>query len=255
MSEFAELVGKRVLIRKLRDFDRYKLYEVSPDGRFLTSSPRRIGEVPNMGTSVAVVRIRVGQRPIHSEDIPQSIISKKLEHKIFNLFSFIVCDVRLTQKFKLMKPNKRKREQLDATINRFKECVNEWLRAIDELGEYPTRGNVHTFAYKRVREKFQDLHSNVVQEAMNKAIETYRAWLRNPNKGEKPIFKADIISFKGVDVRIERHFVNVPLQNNKRVWLPMYVPPKLKRFLKLKYGRVQISRVENEYYAYISFEI
>jgi len=60
-----------------------------------------------------------------------------------------------TQKFKLMKPNKRKRELLDATIDRFKECVNEWLRAIGELGEYPTRGNVHAFAYKRVREKFQ----------------------------------------------------------------------------------------------------
>ena len=35
MSEFAELVGKRVLIRKLRDFDRYKLYEVTVLGRFV----------------------------------------------------------------------------------------------------------------------------------------------------------------------------------------------------------------------------
>jgi len=162
--------------------------------------------------------------------------------------------MELTQKFKLMKPNKRKKELLNATIDRFRECVNEWLRAIEELGEYPVRGNVHAFAYKRVREKFQDLHSNVVQEAMNRAIETYRSWLRNPNKGEKPVFKADIISFKAVDVKIDRHFINIPLLNNERVWLPMYVPSKLKRFLKLKHGRLQISRGK-DYYALISFEV
>jgi putative transposase len=163
-------------------------------------------------------------------------------------------DMELTQKFKLMKLNKRKKELLNATIDRFKECVNEWLRAIEELGKYPTRGNVHAFAYKRIREKFRDLHSNIVQEAMNRAIETYRAWLRSPNKGEKPFFKADIISFKAVDVKIDRHFINVPLLNNERVWLPMHVPPKLKRFLKLKRGRVQISR-RKDYYAFISFEV
>ncbi len=162
--------------------------------------------------------------------------------------------MELTQKFKLMKLNKMKKEVLNTTINRFKECVNEWLKAIDELGEYPTRGNVHAFAYKRVREKFQDLHSNVVQEAMNRAIETYRSWLRNPDKGEKPVFKADIISFKAVDVKVDRHFINVPLLYNERIWLPMHVPSKLKRFLKLKHGRVQIS-CGKDCYVFISFEV
>lgn len=206
-----------------------------------------------MGTSVAVDRIRVGQRPIRSEGMPQSIIESRYTAKYLTVL-FIMYDVELTQKFKLMKPNRRKKELLDVTIDRFKECVNEWLRAIEELGEYPTRGNVHAFAYRRVREKFRDLHSNVVQEAMNRAIETYRAWLRSQNKGEKPVFKADIISFKAVDVKIDRHFINIPLLNNERVWLPMCVPPKLKRFLKLKHGRVQISR-GRDYYAFISFEV
>jgi len=163
--------------------------------------------------------------------------------------------MKLTQKFKLMRLNRAKRESLDATIKRFKECVNEWLRAIEDLGEYPTRGNIHAFAYKRIREKFKDLHSNVVQEAMNRAIETYRAWLRNPEKGEKPIFKAEIVSFKAINVKIEGHFINVPLLNRKRVWLPMYVPPKLKHFLKYTHGRVQISHVKKEYYVFISAEV
>jgi len=96
----------------------------------------------------------------------------------------MVRGVKLTQSFKLMQPNKRKRELLDMTIEKFRECVNAWLSEIEQLGEYPTRKNVHSFAYKRVREQFKDLHSNVVQEAMNSAIETYRAWLRT--KGQKP---------------------------------------------------------------------
>jgi len=163
--------------------------------------------------------------------------------------------MKLTQKFKLYELRKRKKELLDATIACFKECVNEWLKAIEQLGEYPNRKNVHQFAYKEIRGKFKDLHSNVVQEAMNRAIETYRAWLRSPNKGDKPVFKAEIVSFKAVDVRIERNFISVPLINNERVWLPMHVPSKFKRLLKQKIGRVQISRVKDEYYVFISFEV
>ncbi len=163
--------------------------------------------------------------------------------------------MKLTQKFKLYELRRRKKELLDATIARFGECVNEWLKAIEQLGEYPNRKNVHQFAYKEIRGKFKDLHSNVVQEAMNRAIETYRAWLRSPNKGDKPVFKAEIVSFKAVDVRIERNFISVPLINNERVWLPMHVPSKFKRLLKQKIGRVQISRVKDEYYVFISFEV
>jgi len=205
-----------------------------------------------MGTSVAVDRIRVGQRPIrHKACLVASSIHTILE--IFLNFLIVMCNVKLTQRFKLVKPNKRKKELLDATIDKFKECVNEWLRAIEELGEYPTRGNTHAFAYKRVRERFQNLHSNVVQEAMNRAIETYRSWLRTG--GDKPVLKADVVSFKAVDVKIDRHFINIPLLDKQRVWLPMHVPPKLRRFLKLKHGRVQISRIGRDYYAHISFEV
>jgi len=161
--------------------------------------------------------------------------------------------MKLTQTFKLMKPNKRKRELLDMTIERFKECVNVWLSEIERLGKYPTRKSVHSFAYKRVRERFKDLYSSVVQEAMNRAIETYRAWLKT--KGQKATFTADVVSFKNVDVKIDRHFINVPLINKERVWLPMHVPRKLRKFLKMKHGRVQISKVGDEYYAQISFEV
>ena len=138
-------------------------------------------------------------------------------------------------------------------IEEFKACVNEWLKAIDELGEKPNRGNLHSFAYQKIRDKF-NLHSNVIQDAMNLAIEIWRG-NRNRNGGKRPIFDSDCIYFKGVDVKIEKNFINVPLLNKQRVWLPMYVPPKLKRFLKLTHGRVQISRFEKDYYVFISFEV
>ncbi|CAI1492663.1 RNA-guided endonuclease InsQ/TnpB family protein [Thermococcus nautili] len=208
-----------------------------------------------MRTSVAVNRIWVGQRPIHPTDIPLGIINTNYMQTLINfvVVVIIMCGIKLTQTFKLMKPNKRKRELLDATIERFKECVNAWISEIEQLGEYPTRKNVHSFAYKKIREQFKDLHSNVVQEAMNRAIEVYRAWLKT--KGQKPVFTADVVSFKNVDVKIDRHFINVPLINKERVWLPMHVPKKLRKFLKMKHGRVQISKVDDEYYAQISFEV
>jgi len=208
-----------------------------------------------MRTSVAVNRIRPGQRALHPTDIPLGIINTNYMQTLINFVVVvtIMCGMKLTQTFKLMKPNRRKRELLDATIERFKECVNVWLSEIEQLGEYPTRKNVHSFAYKKVREQFEDLHSNVVQEAMNRAIEVYRAWLNA--KGQKPAFTADVVSFKNVDVKIDRHFINVPLINKNRVWLPMYVPKKLRKFLKMKHGRIQISKVGDEYYAQINFEV
>ena len=206
------------------------------------------------GTEVAVDRIRLGQGAVLGQHIADRIIDTTATDRLIN-FLVQMSNMKLTQKFKLFELRKRKKELLDTTIARFKECVNEWLKAIDRLGEYPNRRNVHQFAYKEIREKFQDLHSSVVQEAMNRAIETYRAWLRNPNKGDKLCFKADVVSFKAVDVKIERNFISVPLINNERVWLPMHVPPKFKQLLKQKIGRVQISRIGNEYYAFISFEV
>ncbi|MHA1506337.1 MAG: RNA-guided endonuclease InsQ/TnpB family protein [Candidatus Asgardarchaeia archaeon] len=208
-----------------------------------------------MGTSVAVDRIRLGQRALHPTDMPSGIINNNYNANFINFMIVVVmvCGMKLTQTFKLMEPNKRKRELLDKTIERFKECINVWFFEIERLNEYPTRKNVHSFAYKRVRGQFKDLHSNVVQEAMNRAIETYRAWLKRG--GQKPSFTADVVSFKNVDVKIDRHFINVPLINKERVWLPIHLPKKLRKFLRMKRGRVQISKIDGEYYVQISFEV
>ncbi len=93
--------------------------------------------------------------------------------------------MKLTLKVKLRPLTKKKEKKLVDAIEEFKVCVNEWLEAIDELGEKPNRGNLHTFAYQRIRNRC-NLHSNIIQDAMNLAIEIWRSW--NKNGGEKPVF-------------------------------------------------------------------
>ena len=161
-------------------------------------------------------------------------------------------NMKLTLRIKLRPLTRRKEKMLVEVIEEFKACVNEWLKAIDELGEKPNRGNLHSFAYQRIREKF-DLHSNVIQDAMNLAIEIWRSW--NRNGGEKPIFDSDCIYFKGVDVKIENDGLVVPLRPRERVYLPLYIRKYHRKYLQHKHGRVIITKNGNEYYACVSVHV
>jgi len=134
-------------------------------------------------------------------------------------------------------------------IEEFKTCVNEWLKAIDELGERPNRGNLHRLAYQKIREKF-NLHSNVIQDAMNLAIEIWRSW--NKNGIDKPVFDSNCIYFKGVDIKIENDGLVVPLRPRERVYLPLYVRRYHRKYLQCKHGRVIITKEGDDFYACIS---
>lgn len=92
-------------------------------------------------------------------------------------------DMELMLKLKLFEPRKGKKMLIEETIKQFKECINDWIQALAELGEKPSRTKVHRYAYKRLKGKYPLLHTDVLQEAMD-FIEIYRAWLNNPNKGE-----------------------------------------------------------------------
>ncbi len=161
-------------------------------------------------------------------------------------------NMKITLLMKLRPLTRRKEKMLVEAIDEFKACVNEWLKAIDELGEKPNRRNLHNFAYQRIREMF-NLHSNVIQDAMNLAIEIWRSW--NKNEGDKPVFDSDCIYFKGVDVKIENDGLIVPLKPRERVYLPLYVRKYHRRCLQYKHGRVIITKRGNEFYACISVNI
>lgn len=137
--------------------------------------------------------------------------------------------MKLTLKMKMRSLTRNKEWMLEQSMGEFKSCVNDWLNAIAQLREEPNRGNLHRFAYKRIRSEHPQLHSNVVQDAMNLAIEIYRSWLKKG--GSFPEFHSDVIYFKGVDVKIENNGLVVPLMG-ERVYLPLYVPKKFKKYLK-----------------------
>jgi len=160
--------------------------------------------------------------------------------------------MKLTLKMKMRPLTRNKEWMLEQSIKEFRDCVNDWLSAIAQLGEKPNRGNLHRFAYKEIRKEHPKLHSNVIQDAMNLAIETYRSWTRNG--GEFPEFHQDAIYFKGVDVKIENNGLIVPLMG-KRVYLPLYVPKKYKKYFQYKHGRVIIKHIEKDWYAFVSINV
>ncbi|MFA4646201.1 transposase [Pyrococcus kukulkanii] len=160
--------------------------------------------------------------------------------------------MKLTLKMKMRSLTRNKEWMLEQSIEAFKACVNDWLSAIAQLGEKPNRGNPHRFAYRRIRDRYPQLHSNVVRDAMNLAIEIYRSWLKNG--GEFPEFHSDVIYFKGVDVKIENNGLVVPLMG-KRVYLPLYVPKKFRKYLQYKHGRVAIKRIGRDWYAFVSVNV
>ncbi len=164
-------------------------------------------------------------------------------------------DMKLMLKFKLFEPRKRKKVLIEKTIKQFKECVNDWIQALHQLGEKPSRTKIHRFAYEALKQKYSQLYTDVLQEAMDLAIEIYRAWLNNPNKGEEVSkFDMDCIYFEGRCIKIDRHFINLPLAS-ERVWLPMHVPTRFREYLQYKHGRVILKKVKKEYYVYISVNV
>ncbi|WP_240912224.1 MULTISPECIES: transposase [unclassified Thermococcus] len=160
--------------------------------------------------------------------------------------------MKFTLKMKMRPLTRSKEWMLEQSIEAFKSCVNDWLSAIVQLGIKPNRGNLHRFAYREIRGKYPQLHSNIVQDAMNLAIEIYRSWLKNG--GEFPEFRSNVIYFKGVDVKVENNGLVVPLMG-KRVYLPLYVPKRYKKCLQHKHGRVIIKRIGRDWYAFVSIEV
>ncbi len=74
--------------------------------------------------------------------------------------------------------------------------MNFWIKKIDEMEEYPKRNNTHEYAYYEAKKEFPRLYSNVIQEAMNRAIEI----MRN-RSSSMPIYESDSMSFKAIDVK------------------------------------------------------
>jgi putative transposase len=152
-------------------------------------------------------------------------------------------------KLKMREPNTEKEEQLEKSLQRFRECVNAWIQKINGMNEDPKRGNTHEYGYHEVKDEFPKLYSNVIQEAMNRAIEI----MRNQN-GSLPEYEADSMSFKAVDVRYDGENIGIPVVGKKKVWMPLIVPSYFGKYRELEKGRLHVIKKKNKWFAYVSVE-
>ncbi len=160
--------------------------------------------------------------------------------------------MKLTLKMKLREKTKWKREEIKKAMEMFKNAVNDWI-AIAWENNRVDRG-IHALGYKKLREKYPELYSNSLQEAMNWAIQTVKAERKtNPNK--KPMFEEMLISYKNVDFKFENNGFIIPL-NGKRVYVPVYVPKKYYKWIyNSKFGRLYFRDEVDGIYAYLSVHI
>jgi putative transposase len=127
--------------------------------------------------------------------------------------------------------------------------VNFWIENIDEMEENPKRGNTHKYAYYEAKEEFPRLYSNVIQEAMNRAIEI----MRN-RSSSMPIYESDSMSFKPIDVKYNQENIGIPVIGKRKVWMPLIVPKYFSKYKELEKGRLQVAKKGEEWYNYVSME-
>jgi len=164
-----------------------------------------------------------------------------------------VGNMKLSVIAKVRPLTKRKRQLLDSAIEEFKNCVNDWLNAIDSIGSY-SRTKLHKQFYKCFREKYQ-LMSGIISMAMITAIEIYKSWLAVKGK-KKPEFTSDCMYISSQNVKIKENGIVIPTFPRQRLFLPLHLSDYHKRLLKHKHGRVIVQkRNDNEYYVFIPVEV
>lgn len=160
--------------------------------------------------------------------------------------------MNITLKMKIREKTKWKIKALREVMLAFRQAVNDW---IDVAWKHKiTDRSLHSLAYKELRQKYPNLYSNSLQDAMNWAIQIVKTELKlNPAK--KPEFNTLMISFKNVDFKFENNGFVIPL-NGKRVYIPVYVPKKYYKWLvNGKFGRLYFKEKNGEIYAYLTVKV
>ncbi|WP_172632610.1 hypothetical protein [Methanotorris igneus] len=118
----------------------------------------------------------------------------------------------------------------------FKNAVNDWIDISVNNGWITTR-KLQSYGYRQLREKYGNLYSNVLIEAMDVAIQCLK---QTKTKKIKPKFKTDLVCFKNKDYKLHSFGVILPLCK-ERTYIPLYIPKKFKKYLNnYKLGRLTI---------------
>jgi len=143
------------------------------------------------------------------------------------------------------------RMKIEQSFVDFRNAVNDWIKISIDNGWVTTR-TLQKFGYKELREKYPNLYSAVLLEAMDVAIGCLKS---AKSKGIVPEFDADIVCFKNQHYKLHSSGVIVPLCGEK-TYIPLYIPKKFRKYLaNYKLGRLTIFKRDNWYYVSISVKI
>ncbi|NPA62678.1 MAG: IS200/IS605 family element transposase accessory protein TnpB [Methanococci archaeon] len=141
--------------------------------------------------------------------------------------------------------------KIEQSLVDFRNAVNDWIRISINNGWITTR-TLQKFGYKQLREKYSNLYSAVLLEAMDVAIGILKS---AKSKGIVPEFDADVICFKNQHYKLHSSRVIVPLCGEK-TYIPLYIPKKFRKYLaNYKLGRLTIFKRDDWYYISISVKI
>jgi len=159
----------------------------------------------------------------------------------------------ITLKAKLKKPNKRKEILLENYCREFTECCNFYLKEIQRL-RTTSRKRLHSELYQKAKKKFPEIATQNLQTALDKSIETARAFYRKKGKKTFPRFTNIFGAFRQDSVRIDKLNLGLNLIKGKRIWLPFEIRNEYKPLLE-KSGRVEIKKVRKKWFAFITVQL
>ncbi|GFP29491.1 MAG: hypothetical protein DDT18_01547 [Actinobacteria bacterium] len=159
----------------------------------------------------------------------------------------------ITVKLQLYKPTKCKEQRLFSIIREFTSCANWYLDKLQE-SRTTSRVKIHNGYYETARKSFRLLSANV-QLALDKAIETQRAFLNKKGKKSVPKFKKQFACFRQDTFKIFDRYVQFNMPGRERVNIPFKVcNPNHKQFIKQQPKRSQLINKKGKWFLYVSYE-
>lgn len=164
-----------------------------------------------------------------------------------------------TYKYRLY-PTKKQTEQLQWTLDRARELYNAALQERKEIYKYTGKGTTYNQQamqlpeIKEIREEYQGIHSQVLQDVLRRVDKAFKAFFRRVQNGENPGYPR----FQGKDRYDSFTYpqVGFSIEGNKLVLSKIgHVKIKLHRELQGTIKTCTIKREERHWYVCLSCEV
>jgi len=159
----------------------------------------------------------------------------------------------LTIKYQLYKPTKNKELKFLEIIKEFTACCR-WYLEILQREKTTSRVKIHRKYYQKAKSKFNLLSANI-QQALDKAIETQRAYYKKQGKRSKPQFRKEFACFRQDTFKIFEKYIQLNFSNRQRVNVPFKIcNPNHEEYLNQKPKRAQLIKRKNKWFLHVSYQ-